>query len=174
MKKFIISIVLSLVLLTNMMSIVFPKFVFASELSHNLTIFVNNVKLGNEINVTTNDTAILLPLRAILETLGAEVHWDESTGNIYFNYAETNYVCKFVPLNLNYPDIKSILICKSEYKDSTKSSDYIMLNPMGASGSYCIINDRTYLYHETGKRLLEALGCNVEFDSRDYIIRISN
>lgn len=45
---------------------------------------------------------------------------------------------------------------------------------MSGSGAYCIINDRTYLYQETGKRLFEALECKVEINSNEQIVKIYN
>lgn len=40
---------------------------------------------------------------------------------------------------------------------------------MSAEGSYCIINDRTYLYEETSKRLFKELGIDADMN----LVRIS-
>ena len=148
--------------------------ILAPNIKNSGMIYVNNVKLNDEFYISASYNEIIMPLRTILEALGSEVYQEESTGNIYFNYSGINYICKFVPLNSNFPEEKKILISNIEYKDSTKTSDHIMLNPMGASGSYCMVDNKTYLYRETGIRLFEALGCKVEVDSDTNIVRISN
>ena len=135
-------------------------------------IYVNDVEISSEATVLTIENEIFIPLRAVFEALNSEVVWGESTGNIYFDYAGIEYVCKFIALNPAFPEQKSILVCKVEDKDSISNTDYIQLNPMSADGEYRIINGRTYLYQQTGQRLLEALGCRVEIDLAQRILRI--
>lgn len=140
---------------------------------HTGAIYVNDIKINGKETILTRDDEIFIPLRTVLEALSSEVIWDENTKDIYFNYANTEYICEFAALNSYFPEEKRLLISKVENKGSTSNSDYIQLNPMSADGAYCEINDRIYLYQETAKRLMEALGCNAEIETDPLILKIS-
>ena len=140
---------------------------------HTGAIYVNEIKINGKETILTSDDEIFIPLRTVLKALGSEVIWDENTEDIYFNYANTEYICEFTALNSYFPEEKRLLISKLENKGSTSNSDYIQLNPMSADGAYCEINDRIYLYQETAKRLMEALGCNAEIETDPLILKIS-
>lgn len=139
-------------------------------------LYVNGQQIENSSTILIQDNEILMPLRSILEAMGSKVNWDEASGNIYFDYSNIKYVCKFLALNPNFPENKSIMICEVDKESSTKNKDYVQLNPMAANGVYTMIEDRTYLNQETGKRLFEALGCTVEFelDTKTVSIREVN
>ena len=173
MKRIICSLVCSCLVL----SLLFGATVITNaedEMNNKGVIYVNDIKIENVDMISSNNNEIYMPLRAVLESLGASVIWEETTGYIFFDYKSIRYVCQFVSLNSNFPEEKNILISRIENKDSKNNSDYIQLNPMSGSGAYCIINDRTYLYQETGKRLFEALECKVEINSNEQIVKIYN
>lgn len=113
------------------------------------------------------------PFQTILEELGSTVTLEESTGNIYFDYAGIDYVCKLQELERSgFSTLYFIRICEFENEDSINNADYIQLNPMSADGSYCTIDNITYLTQDTGQRLFEALGCTVEIDLEQRILKI--
>ena len=169
MYRKIISIVISCLMLMTCTA------TYADDNSNNkFTIYVNDTEISNNDMCLTDNNEMFIPLRAVLEALGSEVIWEEKTGNVYFSYEDVKYVCKFVALNSIFPENKDILICNVENKDSIYNSDYIQLHPMCASGSYFMLNDRTYLYQDTGRRLFEALGCSVDIEQDKHIIKISN
>lgn len=58
-------------------------------------IFVNNIEIDDNNELLTDDDEIIVPFRAVLETLGSTVIWEQSTGNVYFDYAGIVYVCRF-------------------------------------------------------------------------------
>ena len=136
-------------------------------------IYVNDIKINGKETILTRDGEVFIPLRTVLEALGSEVTRDENTEDIYFNYANTEYICVFAALNSHFPEEKYLLISKVENKGSAANSDYIQLNPMSADGAYCEINDRIYLYPETAERLLDTLGCNVEIETDPLVLKIS-
>lgn len=142
-----------------------------AEINSRTMLYVNDTEVKGD-SVLTNDYGILIPLRTVLEALGSKVEWEESTNNIYFDYSDVNYVCRFVSLNPNFPDKKNILICNTENINSTNNADYIQLNPMSADGAYCMINDKTYLYQETAERLFEELGLTMDINIDMNIVKI--
>lgn len=146
----------------------------AKGINNRPIIWVNNIEVQGEYLILNEQYDILVPLRAVLESLGTEVEWEEETGRIYFQLNGVNYACKFMELSPGIPESKSIYISKLESIDSKRDLDYIQLHPMSAGGFYCMINDRTYLYQETAKRLFEALGCKVEIDPNTHTMRISD
>lgn len=174
MRKLVYLLIMGCFVLSIMISITVSQTNVEADMNNRVTIYVNNTEISNGNMGLTSGNEMLIPLRIVFEALGSEVIWEESTGNVYFTYADIDYVCKFVALNPNYPQQKSILVCKLENINSTNNLDYIQLNPMSGSGSYEMINDRTYLHQETGKRLFEALGCKVEFDLKNQVVNISN
>ena len=169
----------SLVIVCLALSAIVVSFAISStnaegDMDNKGIIYVNGVEVSSEATVSIIDNEMFIPLRTVFEALESEVIWEENTGNIYFDYLGTNYVCKFIALNSNFPEKKSILVCKVENKDSISNTDYVQLNPMSADGAYCMINDRTYLNQQTGQRLLETLGCKVEINLEQQTLRISN
>lgn len=130
-------------------------------------LYVNNQLIESEDTIIYKESAILFPLRTILESLGANVVWDQKTEDIYVEYKNKNYICSFEQLNPDY--YKKYFFIKN-----VETNQYIYLNPMGMSGAFEMINDRTYLYRDTAERLLKALGCSVEIDEENHVVRISN
>ena len=174
MKKILTILLCWSFVLTMMQNIVASEENKEVYMENKGTIYVNNTKVNNKDTVLIIDNQIFIPLRTILEALDSKVYWEESTGNIYFDFAEIEYVCKVVVLNSYYPDEKSLLVCKVQNINSTNNDDYIQLNPWAADGAFEMINDRTYLYRDTAERLLKALGCSVEIDEENHVVRISN
>ena len=129
------------------------------EVTMGRPIYIDIVELDTEKGILN-----FIPLPDALEVLGSIVICDESTGDVYFDYLGENYICQLRALNPYFPEKKNIMICKIKNKGSIYNKDYIQLNSMSADGAYRIINDKIYLYQESGQRLLEALGCKVEVD----------
>ncbi len=144
-----------------------------------MNIEVNTVK--NELNINGskiirgdlpiwNNENVLLPMRTILEAIGAIVYWDSNSGNISIDYKDKNFVCKFWENNCS----NKYMTVEGDHINNGALKHFVSLNPMSGSGSYEMINDRTYLHQETGKRLFEAMGCIVEIDLENQIVNISN
>ena len=85
-------------------------------------------------------------------------------GTIGISYGNESYVCYFFAAQPGIP--------KEIYIKNAVSGKNIYLNPMASGGAYYMINDRTYLHQETGKRLLEALGCTVEICPKTKIVTV--
>ena len=176
MKKIVFSSVIGCLILSAIVTSITVSGANAEvDMNNKGTIHVNGVEISSEATVLIIDNEMFIPLRMVFEALKSEVIWEESTGNIYFDFKDENYICKpreverkeFLPLYF-------IQICKVENKDSINNTDYIQLNPMSADGSYRMINDRTYLHQQTEQRLFEALGCKVEIDLEQFVLNISN
>lgn len=175
MKKLICSLVVGCLVLYVISAVAITGTNAEDDMYNKGTIYVNNVEVINEATTLVSDNEMFIPLRTVLEALESTVTWEESTGNIYFDFKDQNYICKLRKLEReNFPPLCFIQICKVENKDSINNADYIQLHPMSADGSYCMINDRTYLYPQTGQRLLEALGCTVEMDMENNILKINS
>lgn len=166
-----LSIVCFLVLLKTA-SITY-NMVYAENYTNIGDIYIDNIKIDNEYTVLVKNDKMLFPLRTVLEGIGSKVEWEENTGNIYFDYKGTDYVCVFKALNSDFPDYKNILISEVKNQNSIYNSDYIRLNPMSADGSYYVIDDITYLSQQTGQYLLEALGCDIAIDAEQKILKIT-
>lgn len=61
---------------------------------NNVRVYVNGGRMNSEL-IMHNDR-IYVPLRAVSETLGAEVVWDGSTDTAYINFTEDDAVAKIV------------------------------------------------------------------------------
>ena len=130
-------------------------------------LFLNQTKIEHKDTVLFTGE-VLFPLRTVMEQLGANVIWHEDTGNIDIVYKNKKYLCEIQAPNPMFPEIKYIYI-----KDSL-NGNYLHLTKMSIGGLYTLINDRTYLYEETGIRLFEALGCTVEIDKEQKVVRITS
>ena len=129
-------------------------------------LYINGVLIEKTDTVLAERRAIFLPLRTIFETLGATVDWREDTGNVIITYKEESYICYIKEPNPGY--------LKLFYVKNQRIGKHLYLTAMSTGGGFCIINDRIYLYEQTGERLLEALGCKVEIDSNMRIVEIYN
>ena len=147
--------------------------VYAEDYKNKGDIYIDNIKIDNDANILIQDNEMIIPLRTVLEGIGSKVEWEENTGNIYFDYKGIDYVCVFKALNPDFPENKNILISEAKNQNSIYNSDYISLNPMSAEGSYCMINDRTYLKQQTGQYLLKALGCDLEINIEEKTLKIT-
>lgn len=128
-------------------------------------IYVNGVAVESNSEIQARTQDMLIPLRTIFESLGATVIWQEETENILIKYNNESYLCYTSSPNSLYPT-------KYLYVKNLRTNKNIYLTSMSYGGAYCIINDRTYLYSDTGKRLLEAMGCKVEFELNTRIFKI--
>lgn len=129
-------------------------------------LYVNGTLIEATDSVTVKDKEILFPIRTIFESLGATVNWQEETGNILITYNDELYICYTKEPNPGYS--------KYFYIKKKSTDEHIYLTAMSTGGAYCMINYRTYLYQETGKRMFEALGCKVEIDSNKHTVKIYN
>lgn len=134
------------------------------------SLYINNVMIETEDTVMFKDGSVLLPFRTIFEALGATVEWNEVTEEIVVNYNNEAYICYTKAPNPGYGEYFYV-----RYMDSEKnknSDNHIYLTSMSLGGAFKMINDRTYLYQETGKRLFEEVGCRVEFDMENKQVHI--
>ena len=128
-------------------------------------LYINQKIINNGDDVVFENEA-LFPLRTIFENLGAIVDWEENTQSVSIDYNHNKYLCELKAPNPDFPDVKYI------YVKDISNNEYFLLTPMSTGGMYRIINDSIYLYEDTGKRLFEAMGCQV--DIRMNEIYISN
>lgn len=138
-------------------------------------LYINNRKINSVDTIINITTEYLFPLRTIFEELGAKVEWEEETESIYIDFNEKVYLCNFKPLRYigdGLENAKEIYITTQEKKGSLAAMDYILLNPMGPNGLVTIINDRTYLYQNTAKQLMDYFRYNVEIDKKRNRINI--
>ena len=121
------------------------------------------VESESEIDWCTRD--MLIPLRKVFETLGAKVIWQEETKDVLIEYNNQTYLCTTFSPNPSFPT-------KYFYVDNLQTNESIFLTSMSFGGAYCMINNQTYLYADTAKRLFEAVGCKVEceYDTRTFKI----
>ena len=136
-----------------------------SKLDLSNGIYQNGVFVESESDVDLHTRDMLIPLRKVFEALGAKVIWQEETRDILIEYSNQTYLCTtFSPNDLD--------ATKYFYVDNLQTNESIFLSPMATSGAYCMINNQTYLYSDTAKRLFEAVGCKVEFeyDTRTFKI----
>ena len=133
-----------------------------------MTVSVDTVAIG-----ASGSKYILL--QDILKGLGAQIIWDEESTYAYFEFKETEYVCKFVLPSqmLDGLKIENILISKNEYIHSLDNKDHIQLNPMSANGAAVLIDKEIYLSPDSARRLFEALGCTVEFNQDRTAMTVS-
>lgn len=161
MKRMILNMALIVVL-----SMIFCMYGSAEEGSMvKGSLYVNDTLVESEDTILIQDNAILFPFRTITEALGAAVEWDETTGSTTMEYDEETYLCTIEEPNPGYSDYFYIKkLCTEEF---------LFLNPMGLSGMYTPINDRTYLYRQSGECLCKALGIMVDVDAENYIVKLS-
>lgn len=129
-------------------------------------LYVNDILIESENTIQVENQEILFPLRIIFEALGADVDWQKETGHIIIKYNNETYLCYSKEPNQGY--------AKYFYVKKENTDEYIFLTPMSTGGAYRMINDRTYLYQETGRRLFEAVGCTVEVEPDSHTVKIFN
>lgn len=142
-------------------------------------IFINDVEIEDiflikedfvwkrtmENRMVQTDTVVeiaYLPFRAIFEALGATVDWETETNNIIINYLGEFYICEF----------DEFIKISNENISNGALGTYLRLHPMASGGTYEMINDTIYLLQDTGQRLYEALGCSVEIDLPNRVLKI--
>ena len=135
------------------------------------TIYINDTVLQTEVSKGISFVRSPFPFLEILEAIEVAEIVEASEEKIFFNFAGVEYVCQFVQLNPVSENIV-MLVTKVVDMDSLNNDDFIQLNPMSGSGSFAVSNDRVYLFWETGQRLFEALGCRVEIDMEQRVVRI--
>ena len=186
MKKTIFSIVpgcLALFIILGGMMMTFRTYA-DDEMVDRGAIFINGVEIeskllikeefaweraGNRMVQTDRLIEVVyFPFQAILENLGSAVTLEESTGNIFFDFDDANYIAQFNRMQRD----NAILISKVENMDSINNNDFLQLFSMSADGTYCIEDNTIYLTQDTGRRLFEELGCKVEIDLVNKIVKI--
>lgn len=140
------------------------------------TIYVNDVKLRSKKSALLQreyTEHLIIPLETIFEVLNFESAVDESTGNIYFDDKGTEYVCRFITPNPNFPENKFMRVSKVEDMNSRNESDFIQLtHSVGSFGWYRMIDDDIYLHQESAQFFLEAFECEVDIDLEERAFRI--
>ena len=128
-------------------------------------LYINKKMINNGDDVLFENEA-LFPLRTIFENLGATVGWEEKTQSVSIDYNNNKYLCELKAPNPDFPDMKYI------YIKNISNNKYLILTQMSTGGMYKIIDDRIYLYEDTGKRLFETIGCQIDISTNE--IHISN
>ncbi len=175
MKKFsIIMIIVSIVLLSNVYAEDYYRtctpvldinsyFYMTEEREHcdgNLYIDGNYIESdsGVKIEMTFDENLgeHFIPLRTVMEGIGARVTWREETQDILIEYQGRTY-CAYA----RYYDYV-------EDKSGKKMEDYalflegdnglVQLSPMSKYGGYLEVNDRIYLFEFTATYLLREFG----------------
>lgn len=141
--------------------------------TENGLLYINKNQINKDDTVLYYNNQMLFPLRRIFEELGATVNWDDVEKHTIIEYDDEKYISKTAPANRYFPDIKAITVQNIKNLGKTEFSSFIQLNSMGVSGSFCIINDYTYLYQDTAERLFKAFGCKVEVDIENKTVYIS-
>lgn len=160
MKRTIISMVLTVVV-----SMLFCMYGSAEEGSMvKGSLYVNDTLIESEDTILIQNNLIIFPFRTIMEALGATVSWDEKTGDTTMEYEDEVYLCTIKEPSPGH---------KFFYVKKTSTDQYLFLNPMSFEGGYRMINDRTYLYQQSGEYLCKALGIMVDVDAENQTVRIS-
>ena len=135
-------------------------------------VYVNDVVIQTEMSEGLSFVRSPFPFLEILEAIEVAEIVEASEEKIFFNFAGIEYVCQFVQINPHFEQ-KYILISEvANLSSRMTNDDFIQLNPMSADGDFVRLNDKVYLYRETGQRLFEALGCRVEIDMEQRVVRI--
>ncbi|MBE7020129.1 MAG: copper amine oxidase N-terminal domain-containing protein [Ruminococcaceae bacterium] len=127
------------------------------------SLYVNGALIESEDNVKYNE-CVLLPLRTIFEALGATIEWQQETGETIICYKDEVFLCYTEKSNSIY-----YFFIQKKDKD-----EFIYLNPMATLGGFYMINDRMYIFEESGVRLFEAMGCSVEIDEASKTVKINS
>lgn len=142
---------------------------------YNGSLYINGSEISAKDTILYNKNNVMLfPMRRIFEELGAMVDWDDIEQNTVVTYNGEQYVCKISPINEHVPNVKALTIQNKKNLGRNDFASYIQLNNMGVRGSFCIINDYTYLYEDTAQHLFEKLGCKVEIDTNSKAVYISS
>lgn len=167
-------------ILLSVMSIILFMSMFMTEEGRAESIFVDNLQISidnnmiNETALITEEGYILIPLRGVLEGIGADVRWEAETREVYFDYLDKNYVCRFEPPIQDHPEHKFALICEVENKESILFEDYIQLSSMDATCGYENINGRIYLYAYGVEYLMKYFNYSTETDLENKKITITS
>jgi len=127
-KKAILSLVICLIIFTLLVSTV----VWAQSA---VRVYVNGMRVNED--VILKDGRTYVPLRAVSESMGAEVIWDESTFSAHINFTEDDAIAKIVE------DVSpSVVTIIGNYIDSAEASKFS--NPT-AHGSGVIYKSNGYI-----------------------------
>lgn len=133
----------------------------------NGSLYVNDNLIETTDSVWFDGEIVLLPFRTIIESLSGVVSWYPETENIIVYLDEVWYWCYIKTYNPDYVPEYFFVMNLNDKED-------VYLTPMSSGGAFEMINDRVYLYEEGGTLLFEALGCTVEIDKENYVVRITS
>ena len=188
MKKIISLLIFLSIVFTGIIPVISLETNTEEEMVDKGTIFINGIEIEETFliiedfakektadNRTVQTDRLIevayLPFQEIFEALGATVDLDSDTNNILINYLGELYICEFVVPNSYFPENKYITI-RNENVSNGALGTYIQLNPMGAIGIYKMINDTIYLVQDAGQRLFETIGCSLEIDLEQKVLKI--
>lgn len=164
MKKIVIAMCISLCVIMICNNLVFAYTGYGT------------LRIGDEIiegdgSAYFEDNNVFLPLRNMLEAIGAKVEWVEETKKIYITYQNEEYVMKlkdYYVISLNQYNIneKKCLIGKTKYDNSTLNGLFIQLSGIGAYGYYETIDDKTYIDGYNMVRLMYYFGYYVKINKQ--------
>ena len=129
-------------------------------------LYINQKLINNGDDVLIRGNEVLFPLRTIFENLGATVDWDEETQNLSIDYNHNKYLCELEAAEPASPDMKYI------HMIDISNNKYLILTQMSTGGMCTIIDDRIYLYRLSGEILFETMGCAVDIDVEQRILKI--
>ena len=79
MKKFLTGLIIGIIMATALS---------VSASSNSVTIFVNDTEINSDKAYISDEGITMIPLRAVVETLGLTVNWDGTTKTIYISSPE--------------------------------------------------------------------------------------
>jgi hypothetical protein len=134
------------------------------------SLYVNGKRLKD--GVIFEKKEMFIPLRHVFEALGGSVKWrGGGKDKVIIRYAGEIYTGWIGSFNEENSD--RILIQNVMNTGQVNADSFLPLWSMGPDGSYRMIDGEIYLYSDTGRRLFEALGCEVDIDVEGRSVKIS-
>lgn len=123
------------------------------------TMIIDGKKIETPYTVAFNDiyNTLHVPLRALLEGLGAEVKWDAETGNISAIWPEQEYL---FDMSAEWDSLRNV-------KNVTKD-EYLSIFSFGFND----VDGRIYLYQDTAKELLQEFASFIQINQKEHILYI--
>lgn len=160
MKKTIFLFLLILIMNSN----VFCAFA-ENDTADSWILCVDGKTIESENTVRYTDNQVLFPLRTIYEALGADIVWYDELHEMAINYDGTTYMAY-----MSFVSNDNIPIIRFRYLEN--GNDLLLISPLSRYCRYCNINGSIFIYEDSGRVLFEKMGCNVEIDQQNHILKI--
>ena len=118
---------------------------------------VNDEDITKGNYVKFKNTGAYIPLRAVMESLGAKVDWDAERGVVLLICKGTNYV-----LDPRKPSLVTDLV-----------SYDLLMPPPGSSYFSQIVNDRVIMDNYTMQEVVKLMGATIELDFERLIVNVN-